>query len=297
MELCLGTVQLGMQYGIQNNKRPSVIESMDILTEALTRGIRWFDTASAYGEAERILGQFAECAPSEAKSMRIVSKLAPDVFQGIPRQRWQDAALKCAKGSLQRLKKEKLDVFLFHNATHIFDPMAVEALTYVYEMGLTQSIGVSVYTPEEAMQALKYPQISSIQIPYNVFDQRLDRCGFFAEAKEKNVHVYARSSLLQGLAVMHPENLPSHMRFAVPYLEKFHLICQELSIDPLQAAISYVTGNPNIDQIVFGVDSKAQLAEYVAMQHNPLPIKSRSVLFDAFANVEEKLVNPSLWKR
>lgn len=295
MELCLGTVQLGMQYGIQNNARPDAAEAMDILSSALTLGIYCFDTASVYGESENVLGQFAVRFPMQAQSMQIVSKLASNVFQDAPRMEWKNAAKKSAEESLQRLKREKLDAFLLHNAAHIFDAEAVEALNYVREIGLTKSIGVSTYTPEEAMQALKYPQISLVQVPYNVFDQRLNQCGFFEKAREKNVRICARSSLLQGLAVMPPGELPPHMRFAGPYLERFHSICRDFHISPLRAAVGYVVGTSGIDQLVFGVDSITQLTEYVEMQKNSLPTELRSALTDAFSAVEEKLVNPSKW--
>lgn len=296
MELCLGTVQLGTQYGIQNNTRPSAEESMKILSDALSYGIHWFDTARAYGESEAILGQFASASPLQAQSMRIVSKLDPGAFRDAPRREWKSVALKKAAESLQTLKRDRLDAFLFHNAVHIFDEYAVEALDYVREKRLAQSIGVSIYTPKEAMQALEYPQIDLIQIPYNIFDQRLNQCGFFRDAKRKNVRIYARSSLLQGLAVMEPDKLPCGMEFAIPYVKKFRQICLDYGISPLQAAIGYVVGSPDIDQIVFGVDSRVQLAEYVKMQGNLLPTELRCALASAFANAEEKLVNPSLWK-
>ena len=297
MELCLGTVQLGMQYGIQNNMRPNISEAMGILSDALALRIHWFDTASAYGESENILGQFSMRFPAQAQSMQIVSKLGSDALQDVPRKEWRRIAEESARERLKKLKREKLDAFLFHNSAYIFDDEAVDALNHVRAIGLAKSIGVSIYTPEEAMQALKYSQISSIQIPYNVFDHRLDQCGFFARAAASNVRIYARSSLLQGLAVIPQGELPRHMQFAAPYLNQFHLICRDFDITPLQAAIGYVMGNPNIDQVVFGVDSRAQLAEYVRLQQNPIPEELKNALTDAFADVEEKLVDPSRWRR
>lgn len=297
MDFCLGTVQLGTRYGIQGNSRPSAAEAMGILSDALEQGICYFDTAAMYGEAEQILGEFAERFPSQAQRMHIISKLAPDAFQNNDYDKWREIALKNVRESLKKLKREKLEAFLFHNASHIFDPSAVEALDYVREMGLVDSIGVSIYTPQEAMRALEHPQISSIQVPYNMFDQRLDRCGFFAEARQKKVHVYARSSLLQGLAVMKPGELSTEMEFAFPYLEKFHLICGDFKISPLHAAIGFVAGNPGIGHIVFGVDSRRQLAQYAALRTQTIPIQMRDALADAFKYVDEKLVNPSMWGR
>ena len=146
------------------------------------------------------------------------------------------------------------------------------------------------------MEALSYSQIGVIQIPYNVFDRRLDRCGFFQEARRKHVRVFARSSLLQGLAVMEPQRLPPHMAFAVPYVARFRSVCERAAISPLQGAIGFVASHPDIHSLVFGTDNQRQLLEYVSIASAPLPPAVLEELEDAFQTVEERLVNPSLWK-
>ena len=295
MDFCLGTVQLGMRYGIQDNGRPSLEETEQILSDALSVGIQYFDTAAAYGDAENVLGSFSLRYQKQAKQMRIISKLNPYAFQDVPREKWKDATLENAEESLKRVKKDRFAAYLFHNAAHIFDPDAVEALDSVRKEGLAQLIGVSIYTPQEAMRALEYQQIGAIQIPYNVFDQRLDQCGFFAAARKKKIQIFARSSLLQGLVLMQPYRLPDNMRFAIPYLTKFLSICNDFNFSPLHAAIGYVSAHPDINYVVFGVDNRIQLSEYIAMRSMTIPEKIRAAFVEAFGDVEEKLVNPSLW--
>lgn len=295
MELCLGTVQLGMRYGIQNNGRPDRKEIDAILSAALENGICWFDTAPVYGEAESILGRYISEHPERAEHMRIISKLAANAFFGIPRKDWSRAVLEHIQTTLERLHKQCIAVYMFHNAAHIFDADAVKALETARQEGLAERIGVSIYTPEEAMRALAYPQISVIQIPYNVFDRRLDRCGFFAEAKKKNVRIYARSTLLQGLLTMTPEQLPVHMKFAAPYVEKFHSICIRGSISPLRAAVGFVKSHQDIHYLVFGSDNEKQLHEYLSIAAETLSPKVVNELNNEFDVVEERLVNPSLW--
>lgn len=295
MDFCLGTVQLGIRYGIQDNGLPSHEETEYILSDALDAGIRYFDTAAAYGDAENVLGSYSLRYQKQAKEMHIISKLNPQAFQRAPREKWRDIALKNAEESLKWVRKDRFAAYLFHNAAHIFDSDAVEALDSVRKEGLAQLIGVSVYTPQEAMQALEYQQIGAVQIPYNVFDQRLDRCGFFAAAKKKKIQIFARSSLLQGLALMQPYQLPENVRFAAPYLTKFLSICNDFDILPLQAAIGYVSAHPDINYVVFGVDNRTQLSEYISMKSMIIPEKMREAFVEAFDEVDAKLVNPSLW--
>lgn len=297
MKLCLGTVQFGMDYGIQGGTQPSVEAVNEMLSLALNKGIDHFDTASVYGNAQEILGCYKEKHSGRADKMRFISKLAPKAFAEKPKIRWRDTALANITESLHKLKVKKLEAFLFHNAEYIFDEAAVSAFISVCTENLAERAGVSIYTPKEAMKALEYDEIAVIQIPYNVFDQRLDKCGFFEKAKEKGVEIYARSSLLQGLIMMNPGHLPLRMQFAKRYLESFHSVCTEYGILPLNAAVGYVGNHPGINYVVFGADNKAQLQEYLSLQEETLPEEFVKSIQKKFEEVEERLVNPVFWNQ
>lgn len=297
MKLTLGTVQFGMDYGVQGGRQPSREKVNEMLSLALDRGIDHFDTAMAYGNAQEVLGSYREKHPDRADGMRIISKLAPMAFAEKPRAEWRDTVLGNVTESLQKLKVKKLEAFLFHNSEYIFDEAAVSVLTSACTEKLAEWAGVSIYTPREAMKALEYEEIEVIQIPYNVFDQRLDKCGFFEKAKEKGVEIYARSSLLQGLIMMDPEQLPQRMQFAKRYIESFHSICREYEISPLRAAVGYAGNHYGIDYVVFGVDNKAQMQEYLSMQEETVPAELVKAIQKTFEDVEERLVNPVLWNK
>ena len=67
MELCLGTVQLGMDYGIAGQKRPSVKDSLKILDYATQNEIKTIDTANSYGTAEDVVGEFLKASSIRRK--------------------------------------------------------------------------------------------------------------------------------------------------------------------------------------------------------------------------------------
>lgn len=296
MKFCLGTVQFGTNYGIQGNIKPKRERIFEMLNYAISHNIESIDTASAYGDAEDVLGSYIKLFPEMVGNVKIVSKLRPNAFDDSSYVDWKEIAENDARKSLLRIGVDHFDAYLFHNSSYIFDDRAVMALNNVKEKGLTDSIGVSVYTPEEAMKALDYEDIGVVQIPYNVFDRRLDKCGFFDKAMEKGVKVYARSSLLQGLLMMDPDNLPERVKFAKEYLIQYTEICETFNITKLDAAIGYVALKSGIDYVVFGVDDLSQLEEYIAMQEIILPEDMIKRINEVFANVEEKLVNPVLWK-
>lgn len=285
-----------MNYGIQGNGRPNLNSVFSMLDYALEHGISDYDTASAYGEAEIVLGKYIRQNPDKSRKMRVISKLKPDAFSDSDRSRLKDIVVDNVCGSIDRLGVDALYSYLFHNASYVFDQEAVEALCVAKEKGYAAHIGVSVYSPSEAMKALDYPEIDTIQVPYNLFDRRLDKTGFFDKAKRSGVQVYARSSLLQGLAVMKSDSLPDNMLFAGEYLKKFELLCDEFNISRLNAAIGYVGNKNGIDYVVFGVDNLDQLKEYISLENEPMSDELIKAIDKAFDDVPEKLVNPSMWR-
>lgn len=296
MKYCLGTVQFGQDYGIQGSIQPQRKAVYEMLSYAIENGIREFDTAAAYGEAEQVLGEYIRAYPDMAEKMNIVSKLHPEAFTSCEKSKWPEAAVKHAEESLEQLGIDQFSAYHFHRAQYLFQPEAVEALYTIKKAGLTSRIGAATYTPEEAMKALETDVIDAIQIPYNVFDRRLDQCGFFEEAGKKNIRIYARSSLLQGLLLMDPNHLPERVSFAKPYLEQFRSICREYQVSLLEAAIGYAASKKETDYIVFGVDNQKQLEEYLAIREKHLSDEMIREFDQAFMNVEEKLVNPVLWR-
>src|SRR6056297_1029414 len=79
-KLCLGTAQFGLDYGVANkNGKPSLGKSFEMLDFAFESGIRWFDCAQAYGNAEEVLGEYF-LSRTHLKGFHIISKLLPKAF-------------------------------------------------------------------------------------------------------------------------------------------------------------------------------------------------------------------------
>ena len=296
-ELCLGTVQFGTNYGIQGNGKPREEEVFDILLYAVDHHIEMFDTASVYGKAEALLGEFIKKYPEPACKMKIVSKLRADALNKIPVDKWTTVIKQNAVQSLKQMGINCFEAYLFHDSSQIFNSDAVRALSGLKQEGLSKAVGVSVYTPEEAMRALEYDEIDVIQVPYNVFDHRLDKCGFFIKAEERGVKVYARSVLLQGLVVMNPDNLPPTVSMAGDYLSRFDELCNEYNVSRYEAAFRYVLTKQGISCIVYGVDNITQLTDYVELRKMNMSEEMIKQIDETFYDVPERLVNPVLWNQ
>lgn len=200
-KLCLGTVQFGMKYGVNNviNRQPTWEESFAMLDYAIENGIETIDTARAYGEAELILGEYFRNRRNSSK-VKIISKLRPNVIEdgcdvyGKVREELED--------SLRRIGIEKLHGYLLHTPEYIYQSEILKSLQKLKEEGLVDNIGISIYDLKEGYAAIDTGIVDYIQLPYSILDQRGIKSGFIQKAKDAGITIFTRSAFLQGLFMM-----------------------------------------------------------------------------------------------
>ncbi len=289
-KLCLGTVQLGMKYGVNNElgRQPTEEESFAVLRAAKQGGVEFLDTASVYGEAETLLGNFGV----KQAGFHVISKLRPRLENATDKS----AVLLEVEASLRRLRINHLYGYMLHHAEDIYNEVVVQGMVLAKERGYAEHIGVSVYEPEEALRVVQSGIWDMIQIPYNVLDQRLDETDFFEIAKKKHVKVFARSAFLQGLLLMEPEHLPTHLQKARLYVEKFRHIVVENHFTPEEGAMLYSYCHPGVDYVVFGVDTEEQLIKNIKVCEKAEAFNACwKELNGGFSGVPREIVVPSLW--
>lgn len=291
-KFCLGTVQFGLKYGINNqiNRQPNENECFDILQEAIKNKIEYFDTASVYGNAEEVLGAYRALE----KQGKIITKLSP--INEVIDNNIVEYILRECRHSLYRLNCNKLDGYLLHRAKDMYKKDVIKGLQECKNQNLVKNIGISIYEPEDALYAVNNLDIDYIQIPYNILDQRLNHNNFFLITKKKNIKVFARSSYLQGLLLMDLNEIKIKMPLAFEYIKIFDDICKDYNYSRKEAAFLFCYMNSGIDYLVFGVDTKKQLIENMNM------IKKKEYfsqcyrrLVDLFDFVEKKVITPYLW--
>ena len=297
MRLTLGTVQFGMHYGINNLFGvPDLDRSLSIINEAVSKGIKSIDTACAYGNAEDILGISSVVL---CKDVKITSKLMPNCLDGIDAKNYKEILVNKLKDSLMKIGVKSLDGYLLHSSRYVFDNQIIKSLSHLKEIGLVQNIGVSIYEVDEALEAAKNPLIDYIQIPYSVFDQRLENTNFFDSAKRNNKKIFARSCFLQGLVFMKQEKIPGHLRGFIPYLDEYKKIIREYGVTVAKGCLLFSLGQKAIDSVVFGVDTIEQLREniqnYICGDNEF--VECRKKLLSGFNTIEKYIVMPSLWKK
>ena len=194
-EVSLGTWQLGGKWGDKYSEKTADA----ILSEAYDNGINFFDTADVYnsGMSEESLGKFIKTKKDKVYvATKCGRKLNPHTADGYNRQNITGFV----EDSLRRLGVEALDLVQLHcPPTEVYYRLeAFDTLEELKKQGKIIHYGVSVEKVEEALKAIEFEGVASVQIIFNMFRQRPAEL-FFARAKEKNVGILARVPLASGL--------------------------------------------------------------------------------------------------
>lgn len=273
-KLVLGTVQFGLQYGVNSAGRPSQEAVKSILNEAAKGGIATLDTSSAYGNSEEVLG---ECTTPE-ENFKIVSKY--------PKGETPVGVM--FNSSLKRLKVEKLYGYLLHHFEVYKDnPQVWDEFVKLKESGKVQKIGFSLYTPEELELILKNGSpFDLIQVPFNIFDKKF--LPYMKELHEKGVEIHVRSTFLQGLFFKDRNALPEILQPMKKYLLQLDEFSKKSGLSISEIALNYNLQNPYIDGVLIGVDNVEQLKMNLdSVKDTPIDIEIEVK--------EQELLNPVNW--
>ena len=297
MELCLGTVQFGMDYGIKGQKQPSVEQAVDMLDYATQNGINTIDTANAYGSAEDVVGAFLEKKTIARDKLFIVSKFRPNLLDDVGQDKYYEIMRNNLENTLSRLHTDYLNSYLLHSARYIFDDEIIDTLNRLKADGLAERVGVSVYEPEEAKKCIERPNVDFMQLPYSIFDQRMEKAGVFEYAKNNNIQIHSRSAFIQGLILMEEDEIPPFLSKAKPIVRKISLLCNRHGISRIALAMNYVKQQSRISHLVFGVDNIEQLRENIKLFEEDISVAVVDDIAKEFRNIEADIVMPSLWKK
>lgn len=174
-------------------------ESQAALNRAVDLGVNFFDTADVYGDgrSERLLCQLKQERREEIIiATKAGRRLEPHVASGYNRAN----LTAFVERSLKNLGTDTIDLLQLHcPPTEVYyQPEVFAVLDDLVKQGKLRYYGVSVERVEEALKAIEYPAVQSVQIIFNLFRQRPADL-FFAEAKRRRVGILARVPLSSGM--------------------------------------------------------------------------------------------------
>jgi aryl-alcohol dehydrogenase-like predicted oxidoreductase len=287
-EISFGAWAVGGTWGTVDDK-----ESLSALHTALDGGVNLFDTADVYGDgrSERLLAKLRKERREEFHvATKAGRRLNPHTADGYNRQN----LTAFVERSLKNLETEAIDLLQLHcPSTEVYyRPEVFGVLDDLVKAGKLRYYGVSVEKVEEALKAIEFPGVQTVQIIFNIFRQRPADL-FFAEAKKRRVGILARVPLASGMlsgkltpgSKFEPDDHRAFNRHGevfdrgetfsgVDYETGLRTVEALRSLTPAdttmaQLALRWILMNPAVTCAIPGAKRPAQVAENIAASNLP----------------------------
>lgn len=259
--MILGTVQLGLEYGINNSiGKPSENEAYSMLEYAYNNGIELLDTASSYGDAECIIGNYIK---KSCNLFKICTKL-PVILDEKQIQEY------CIN-SLDKLNVNSIEVLYLHRFEQCKNETVMLQMRKLKKKKLIKNMGISIYEPEELEYIIENiaNQVDVVQLPFNLFDNsRWFKNSLLVRAKNKGICLYARSLYLQGLFFFNPENKRIKEKGLTEYSEFINKKAIEHNLSIEELSISFVKSCEYFDDFLLGAETKEQVERNIQANKN-----------------------------
>ncbi len=254
-EIGFGAWQIGSAWG-----EVSEADGRAALNAALDAGVTFVDTADVYGDgrSETIIREVLK----ERKGTRpfVATKagrrLNPHTTEGYNRKNLEAFIDR----SLANLGVEALDLVQLHcpPTEAFYRPELFAAMDDLQQAGKIKAYGVSVEKVEEALKAIEYPGVVSVQIIYNMFRQRPASL-FFKEAARKNIAVIARVPLASGLLT---GKITAASRFAADDHRAFNRHGEAFDVGETFAGVPFEVGLHAVEELRKLVPQGASMAQF-----------------------------------
>lgn len=256
-EISFGAWAIGGGWG-----QVSDADAIAALHTALDEGMNFIDTADVYGDgrSEKLITKVLNERRSDRKRVYVATKagrrLRPHVAEGYNKKNLT-AFLEC---SLRNLKADALDILQLHcSPTEVFyTPEVFDALDGLLKAGKLRHYGVSVEKVEEAIKAIEYPNVQTVQIIFNIFRQRPADL-FFDLAKKRKVGILARVPLASGLLT---GKMTKRTKFAKDDHRNFNRYGQAFDVGETFAGVDYDVALKAVDRLRPLVPQGATMAQF-----------------------------------
>lgn len=278
----LGTVQLGMPYGVNNKTgQPSQEAANEILSTALSRGVDMLDTAAAYGTSEQVIGNYLLKYTDMVRPMITTKYKLTSDNPG-------DELDKSLVTSLSRLGVDSIDVYMMHAAEQMtcFGSLISDRMAGYVADGRIGMAGVSVYTAGEIETFLRLGCYGAIQLPMGIMDVRLIKLGLIEELNLRGVAVFVRSVFTQGLIYM--SDPPEGYKLAKRAILELNEIAEAEGMSLAQMAVSFIRDLPGVSSLVLGCETVEQVSENADLMDGPAVSESgRRAIMSLEVPIEE----------
>jgi len=252
-EISFGAWAIGLAWGRVDDN-----ESLAALHRAIDLGVNFIDTADVYGmgHSERLIARLKK---ERRETIYVATKagrrLSPHTADGYNRQNLKQFI----EDSLRNLETDCLDLVQLHcPPTQVYyRPEVFDALDDLTKEGKIRHYGVSVKSPEEALKAIQFPGVQSIQIIFNMFRTRPAEL-FFPEAQRRRVGILARVPLASGLLA---GRMTAQTSFESDDHRNFNRHGEQFDVGETFSGVDFETGLAAVEELRALVPPGATLAQ------------------------------------
>jgi len=263
-EIAFGSVEIGMPYGIGIKGREDMLSeegAIELLNEALDRGINFFDTARMYGNSEQIIGKAFKNRRDEivlCTKCRHLKDNDGELLKGVE---IDEIIINSFNESLDALKTGFVDVLMLHQVDNEILENREIADTFIKlkREGRIKATGISTYTIEDTKKAIDLGIWDVIQLPFNLMDQR--QASLFEQARQKGVGIVVRSILLKGLLSDRGKNLHPALKDVEKHIENFDDFLDQINLSLPEFAIKFGLSYPEVSAVLVGLDKFSYLQQ------------------------------------
>ncbi len=300
-EVSLGTVELGMEYGLKEDGESSVpaeTVARNLLNRAIDSGVNFIDTAAQYGNSEEIIGRALKDRRSEYV---LATKCLHRLDEGLDYAESRRSISESIDQSLSRLQADHIDLLQVHGRDSIEleqrmirDGEVMDELEKARKAGKVRYLGYSSYSEDAALTAIGDSRWDTLQIACNILDHRyLKRV--IPEARKCGVGIIVRSALLKGALTEKIRFMPERLKPLSEHIDRLVEIQSATPYSLPELALRFVLSIPDISTIIVGADRIKYLEEAVSTSDG-LGLSEELLLKLGDMSLDDPfLLNPGNW--
>jgi aryl-alcohol dehydrogenase-like predicted oxidoreductase len=253
-EISFGAWAIGGSWGAVDDA-----DSLSALHKALDQGVNLIDTADVYGDgrSEKLIGQVLRQRKGERiyVATKAGRRLSPHMADGYNREN----LTAFVERSLRNLGVDTLDLLQLHcpPTEVLYRPEVFGVLDDLAAAGKVRYYGVSVEKVEEALKAIEYPNLQTVQIIFNMFRHRPSEL-FFPQARARRVGILARVPLASGLLT---GKMQAETTFEESDHRRFNRYGQAFDVGETFSGVPYEVGLAAVEELRSWVPADATMAQ------------------------------------
>ena len=281
--IIIGTASLGLKYGLKKTKQ-NFRDSVSYLKKVHNLGIREIDTSPAYGISGKIIS-------GTKKKFKIYTKLTKKLLK-ISDRKIENSIKNFVINSLKKLNIKEFEGILIQNESVMLTKKGSKIFNILKKLKkkkLIKNIGISSYNLKTLRKILKKYKVDFVQVPFNIFDQRLIETKNLNFLNKNKIDIHVRSIFLQGLLLLHNNEIPLKFRKYKNFFYSWNTWLNNNNYSILEACYNFVNKQKSIKKIVIG---SANYNEFKNLYY----CKKKKIRFPfKFKKVPENLYNPIKW--